>query len=563
MSLPAPRPGVAGARGLPLAAARRAGAPQHQRESVRAAARRSSTRGSRALAHVDLNRYPDRAATDLRAGIAKHLGQPAERIFAANGSNEVLQTLLLAYGGPGRRALVFEPTYALHSHICRITGTEVVTGERDADFRISPTEVAHPRRERAADGRVRVQPQQPHRHGRGARDARGRARAVIDHGDGARSSSTRPTASSPTHSALDLVADDVPARRRAHLLEGVVARRAAARLLRRAAGGGGASSRRSCCRTTSRPPPRPPGVAALAFRDEMDERVARARGRAAPDGRGARPAARASPCTRRARTSCSIRADGDGHALWQGLVDRGVLVRDFSRWPRLDDCLRDHRRHRRRERPLPRGAPRDPDRERGDLIDARSAQLHRATKETTVDLRLVVDGSGDASASTGIPFFDHMLEQLGQARRVRSRRSRPPATSRSTSTTPWRTSASCSAPRSRRRSATRPACAGSRRRSCRSTRRSCRWRSTSRAARSSCTRSTRSCEWIGTFDPQLCEEFWRAFAFAAGITLHIRSLSGRQRAPRHRGVVQGRGARRCATRCEIEGTGVPSTKGTL
>ena len=49
-------------------------------------------------------------------------------MFCANGSNEVLQCLLLAFGGPGRRALVFEPTYALHSHIARITGTEVVEG---------------------------------------------------------------------------------------------------------------------------------------------------------------------------------------------------------------------------------------------------------------------------------------------------------------------------------------------------------------------------------------------------------------------------------------------------
>ena len=35
-----------------------------------------------------------------------------------------------------------------------------------------------------------------------------------------------------------------------------------------------------------------------------------------------------------------IKPDGDGHALWERLVDHGVLVRDFSRWPRLDDCLR-------------------------------------------------------------------------------------------------------------------------------------------------------------------------------------------------------------------------------
>ena len=83
-----------------------------------------------------LNRYPDRAATELRASIARNVNQPVERIFAANGSNEVLQTLLLTYGGPGRRALVFEPTYALHAHIARITGTEIVSGHRNDAFTI-------------------------------------------------------------------------------------------------------------------------------------------------------------------------------------------------------------------------------------------------------------------------------------------------------------------------------------------------------------------------------------------------------------------------------------------
>ena len=84
-----------------------------------------------ALADAPFNRYPDREAAELRAALAQHLGQPAARIFPANGSNEVLQTILLTYGGHGRRALVFEPTYALHSHLARITATEVVEGERD------------------------------------------------------------------------------------------------------------------------------------------------------------------------------------------------------------------------------------------------------------------------------------------------------------------------------------------------------------------------------------------------------------------------------------------------
>jgi histidinol-phosphate aminotransferase len=65
-------------------------------------------------------------------------GVTPEEIFCANGSNEVLQSLLLAFGGPGRRALIFEPTYALHSHISRITGTAVVEGGRDDDFEIDP-----------------------------------------------------------------------------------------------------------------------------------------------------------------------------------------------------------------------------------------------------------------------------------------------------------------------------------------------------------------------------------------------------------------------------------------
>ncbi len=91
-----------------------------------------------ALEEVSFNRYPDRPATELRQAVAELHGVSPDEVFCANGSNEVLQCLMLAFGGPGRRALVFEPTYALHSHISRITGTEVVEGSRDDDFRIDP-----------------------------------------------------------------------------------------------------------------------------------------------------------------------------------------------------------------------------------------------------------------------------------------------------------------------------------------------------------------------------------------------------------------------------------------
>lgn len=95
-----------------------------------------------ALVEVQWHRYPDRQATGLREALASHHGTAAERIFAANGSNEVLQLLCLAYGGPGRSVVVFEPTYAMHSQIARVTLTDVAVGERGADLALDLDEVA-------------------------------------------------------------------------------------------------------------------------------------------------------------------------------------------------------------------------------------------------------------------------------------------------------------------------------------------------------------------------------------------------------------------------------------
>ena len=83
---------------------------------------------------VAYNRYPDRSARALREALAELHGVEADQVFAANGSNEVLQSICLAYGGAGRRAAMFEPTYALHSHIAHLTGTAVVQGQRRPDF---------------------------------------------------------------------------------------------------------------------------------------------------------------------------------------------------------------------------------------------------------------------------------------------------------------------------------------------------------------------------------------------------------------------------------------------
>jgi histidinol-phosphate aminotransferase len=94
-----------------------------------------------AVARIRMNRYPDREATALRKGLAEHTGHPAEGVWAANGSNEVIQHICLAYGGPGRRALVFEPTYSLHSLIPRIAGMDLAR-ERLGDAFALPPEAA-------------------------------------------------------------------------------------------------------------------------------------------------------------------------------------------------------------------------------------------------------------------------------------------------------------------------------------------------------------------------------------------------------------------------------------
>lgn len=99
------------------------------------------------LSRVQWHRYPDRAATELREGIAALHGVRADQVFVANGSNEVLQTLLLTFAGPGRTVATFEPTYQLHGHIARLTGASVAEGERADDFTLDLAEVARVVRE--------------------------------------------------------------------------------------------------------------------------------------------------------------------------------------------------------------------------------------------------------------------------------------------------------------------------------------------------------------------------------------------------------------------------------
>ena len=96
----------------------------------------------------DLHRYPDRDAVALRTELAAYLttstGTPVsvDNVWAANGSNEILQQLLQAFGGPGRRAIGFVPSYSMHPIIAGGTQTEWLVANRDENFHLDVADAA-------------------------------------------------------------------------------------------------------------------------------------------------------------------------------------------------------------------------------------------------------------------------------------------------------------------------------------------------------------------------------------------------------------------------------------
>ena len=186
---------------------------------------------------------------------------------------------------------------------------------------------------------------------------------------------------------------------------------------------------------------------------------------------------------------------------------------------------------------------------------------HRITKETDVEVDLVLDGVGKASASTGIPFFDHMLEQLGKHGgfdlQIAATGDLEVDTHHTVEDvgivlgTALKQALGDKAGVRRFASGLFPL--------------------DEALVQVAVDLSGRPflvyeidpvSEWIGTFDPQLAEEFWRGFAFAAGITLHLRSLSGKN--GHHVIEASFKGVARCLRDAvRIEGAELPSTKGTL
>jgi histidinol-phosphate aminotransferase len=285
------------------------------------------------VAGVEWHRYPDRSYRALREAIAAHHGVDPAQVFAANGSNEVLQTLCLAYGGPGRQVAVFEPTYALHSHIARVTGTGVATGERSEDLALDLDEVRRVLGEADPAITFLCSPNNP----TGMLDDEATVREVLDLVPGLLVVDEAYGQFAPW-SALALVADDGPL---------VVTRTYSKTWSMAAARLGYLIGPRSLVAQLDEvvlpyhldAVKQAAGRLALGFDDAMRSRVAglvEERGRLV-----ARLAELPVTVWPSAANFVLFRPhDRDGAAVWQALLDRSVLVRDCSSWPRLDGCLR-------------------------------------------------------------------------------------------------------------------------------------------------------------------------------------------------------------------------------
>ncbi|MBK0420898.1 histidinol-phosphate transaminase [Leucobacter sp. CSA2] len=110
-----------------------------------------------------VNRYPDREFTELREALAGYLchGITPEQVWAANGSNEVLQQILQAFGGPGRSLLSFTPTYSMYPLLASGTDTEWIGVPRPADYALTPEGVSAALTEHQPDIAILCGPNNP------------------------------------------------------------------------------------------------------------------------------------------------------------------------------------------------------------------------------------------------------------------------------------------------------------------------------------------------------------------------------------------------------------------
>ena len=300
-----------------------------------------------AVRDVQWNRYPDRTAKALREDIAALHGVDADNVFVANGSNEVLQSLLLAYSGAGRNVVTFEPTYQLHSHIARIAGATVVSGRRTADFTLDVEEVTRTCRQYSPSVTFLCSPNNP----TGLAESQESIRAAVDATPGIVLVDEAYAQFSP-HSALHMVREDariavsrtysktwsMAAVRLGYLIAPkwmvadleIVALPYRLDALKQAA-----------------------GRAALRYVDQMEQAVREviAQRERLVASMSKLPLTvwpsqanfilfRPQVGAVNGASSAAVASGSSGRALWQALLDQSVLVRDCSSWDGLTDCLR-------------------------------------------------------------------------------------------------------------------------------------------------------------------------------------------------------------------------------
>lgn len=289
-----------------------------------------------ALDEIEWHRYPDRGATALRAALAERYNRRPNEVFVANGSNEVLQTIMLTFGGAGRTAAVFEPTYALHAHISKTTGANVVEGERRDDFTLDLDVVKRVIETHEPDVIFLCTPNNP----TGLVDPPDTVDAVLELMEGTDALLVVDEAYGQfaESSAVDKIADDVP----------MVVSRTFSKTWSMAAARLGYLLAPSWIVDELDKVVLPyhldafkqaAGLAALQFGEEMDRRVAMI-----VEERGRLLAAlQELPVTTwdSGANFFLFRAEAlSGDDLWAALVERSVLVRNCASWPRLDGCLR-------------------------------------------------------------------------------------------------------------------------------------------------------------------------------------------------------------------------------
>jgi histidinol-phosphate aminotransferase len=281
---------------------------------------------------IAFNRYPDRRAIELRKTLGALHGVPAEQVFCANGSNEVLQSLCLAYGGAGRRVVTFEPTYALHAHIAHLIGTAVVEAERRDDFTLDPETAAGVVERTAPSILFLCSPNNP----TGMAEDPSTIRRLIDVAPGL-VVVDEAYGQFATWSAMDLVDDQRPLvvtrtysktwSMAAMRLGYLVGPAAVVESLERVALPYHLDAVKQAA-----------GRLALRFTEAMEERV------------GLLVSERKRLQARLSEMAVTVwpseanfilwRPERPGREVWAGLLERSVLVRDCSSWPRLDGCLR-------------------------------------------------------------------------------------------------------------------------------------------------------------------------------------------------------------------------------